>query len=109
MGDLQTIMNIGKVVLVIAAITTTLFPTLYAFVPWWRSLLGRSMMAQSLALGLILDLSVVFQFFLTPSSRLVILWLNIGILAVIAVSSGFLCLVQLRFLRERHTHSATRE
>ena len=83
MGDLQTIMNIGKVVLVIAAITTTLFPTLYAFVPWWRSLLGRSMMAQSLALGLILDLSVVFQFFLTPSSRLVILWLNIGILAVI--------------------------
>ena len=109
MGDLQTAMNVGKVVLVIAAITTTLFPILYAFAPWWRSFLGRSVMAQSLALGIILDLSVLFQFFLTPSSLLFITWLNIVILVVIAVTSGCLSIIQLRLLRERHKSHAWKQ
>ena len=106
---MEMLLTTSKVVLVIAAITTTLFPALYAFVPWWRSMLGRSMMAQSLALALILDLSVLFQFFITPSSQMFLLWLNIVILVIIAITSACLCFVQLRFLRERRTHNANRK
>lgn len=100
-----TLLTIGKVVLVIAAITTTLFPALYAFAPWWRTFLGRSVMAQSVALALVLDLSVLFNFFVTPSSRTFSLWLNIVILVFIAITSGCLCLIQARLLRERHKNA----
>lgn len=95
------VLTLGKIVLVMAAITTTMFPILYAFVPWWRSFLGRSVMAQSLALCLVIDLSVLFNFFITPSSRLFLLWLNIVLLVMIAVTSGSLCLIQVRILLER--------
>ena len=37
----------------------TLFPILYAFRPWYRSLIGRALMTHSVGLALLIDISLL--------------------------------------------------
>jgi len=41
----------------------TLFPILYAFRPWWRSLIGRALMTHSVGLALLIDISLAYKAF----------------------------------------------
>lgn len=48
------------ILMVIAAICATAFPMLYAFSPWYRSVLGRALMIQGVALAWILDITAIY-------------------------------------------------
>ena len=50
--------------LIFAAITTTSFPILYSFSPWYKSHLGRAFMAQAIAFSVAIDLTLLFKFWL---------------------------------------------
>ena len=60
--------------LIFASITTTLFPILYSFSPWYKTHLGRAVMAQSVAFAMAMDLTLVFKFWLpkSPDSKTLI-------------------------------------
>lgn len=53
--------------LIFAAVTTTAFPILYSFSPWYRSHLGRAFMAQAVAFSMAMDLTLLFKFWLPKS------------------------------------------
>lgn len=107
--DMPLVIFVGRVFLVLAAIATTSFPVLYAFSAWEKSLLGRSTMAQSVALALAVNLKLVLTFFLNPENRPYLLWVNVGILVAITVTSAWLTYTLLtirRKARERSRHAA---
>lgn len=57
-----------------AAFMTTAFPLLYAFSPWWRSRVGRSLMIRSLSYALLIDVTLFLEFYpMKPGLWLVIL------------------------------------
>lgn len=84
--ELETLFHWTQTCLIIAAITTTAFPVLYAFSPWYKSKLGRIVMAQSLAFAVAIDMTTIFQFWV-PSSMRLILWLNALVFSSIAAAS----------------------
>lgn len=88
--------DLGKIALVCAAITTTTFPLLYSFVPWYRSFLGRCMMAHAVSLAFAIDVTAIFTFFATPASIQVLLWINVAVISAIAITSGLLSFIQAR-------------
>lgn len=51
---------------IVAGIATLAFPLLYSRSRWFDSILGRAMMSQSIALTLIVNLSLLFRFWLPP-------------------------------------------
>lgn len=57
-----------------AAFLTTAFPLLYAFSPWWRSKVGRSLMIRSLSYALLIDVTLFLEFYpMKPGLWLVLL------------------------------------
>ena len=75
--------------LFMAAITTTAFPVLYAFSPWYKSLLGRLIMTQATTLAVAMNLTLYFHFW-TPTDIRVALLINIIVVAAIGITSGLL-------------------
>lgn len=73
----------------IAALCTTAFPLLYLFSAWQGSKLGRVVMLQAVAFALAMDVTLLFQYW-TPSSPMVIFWINAFVLSLIAVASASL-------------------
>ena len=51
------------ILVALAAFPATLFPILYAFRPWYTSLVGWMLMTLSTGLALLVDLSLVYQMF----------------------------------------------
>ena len=47
----------------LAVLPATLFPIIYFFRPWWRSLAGRALMTSSLGLALLIDISLAYKVF----------------------------------------------
>ena len=100
---------IGRVFLVCAAVTTTAFPILYAFLPWYHSFLGRVVMTQAVTIALAIDLKFVLTVFTDPENRAALLWVNVGIVLAIALTSGLLCYIlisiRLENRRKRKRHA----
>lgn len=56
--------DVIALILVLAmAPPATLFPILYAFRPWWKSLIGRALMTHSVGLALLIDISLLYKAF----------------------------------------------
>ena len=64
--EVETFDAIILIALVIASVCTTAFPLLYSLSPWHKSILGRTMMAQSIAFSLAVDLTLLFRFWMPP-------------------------------------------
>lgn len=79
-----------KIVISVAAVTTTSFPILYLRSPWTKTWLGRVMMIQAAALAMAIDLSFVQVFFLNAESRPFLIWVNLSIITTIALTSAIL-------------------
>ena len=75
--------------LILAAISTTAFPVLYAFAPWWSTRLGRGLMIQGIAFALAIDLTLLFTFWETDNI-LLLFWVNAVVLTLLAFASGYL-------------------
>lgn len=73
-------------ILVFTAICTTAFPALYAFSPWYRSILGRMIMLRGIALAMIIDLTLLFKFWI-PENDILLFAMSLGSFGLVAVSS----------------------
>lgn len=59
----QTMVTVLEWLLVATAVPATLFPLLYATrSPWWVSHTGRSLLSQSVAVALLVDMTAAFHF-----------------------------------------------
>lgn len=65
--EVNSLQNLTLVALWLAAFGTTLFPVLYLFSPWYKSILGRTMMAQAWAFALTVDATLLFRYWQPPS------------------------------------------
>lgn len=65
--EVTSLQNLTLVALWLAAIGTTAFPVLYLFSPWYKSILGRTMMAQAWAFALTVDATLLFRYWQPPS------------------------------------------
>lgn len=45
----------------VAAPPATMFPIVYAFRPWRRTLIGRALMTKAVGLALLIDISIIYQ------------------------------------------------
>ena len=86
--------------LTIAALCTTAFPILYAFFPWRSTLLGKLLMLQGVAFALVMDLTVLFQFW-APSNILVLFWVNAAGFSLVAIATASLTVM---LWRKNHTN-----
>ena len=54
--------TIAVLMILAAAPAATAFPIAYAiFAPWWRTVAGRALMTSSVALALLIDISLLYQ------------------------------------------------
>lgn len=101
------------VLLLWVSVVTTLFPVLYAFTPWYRSVLGRIMMANGIAFAFTVDMTLVFNFFATELPKWLYLTISIGGFTAIGLTmtamSGYLAMVYARTIRYGSTLSETLE
>lgn len=88
--DMELAVIIGRILLIIATITTTSFPVLYLFSPWYKKRLGQAFMLQAVTLMAAIWLKFILTFFLAEGPRQLLLWANVGILAAIAVATSSL-------------------
>jgi hypothetical protein len=87
--DIDTIRTYLRVCMIIAAVCTTAFPLLYAFSPWYRSVLGRALMIQAIGFALILDITA-FYTLVDGENVKVKLWVYTFGFTYIALAAAFL-------------------
>lgn len=99
--DPETLAEILKYMLVIAAIFATAFPVIYSFSRWHETGLGRILMLHGISLAFALDVTVLFYFW-TPTDILVAFWIEVIIFTLIALASCLMCiyLVRLNYMNK---------
>lgn len=93
--DIETLTQIIKWALYVTAFFTTAFPVLYAFSPWWSSTLGRLLMFMTVSFAMIVDVTVLFQFW-QPTDILIIFWVQVVCFALVAISTALLTILMVR-------------
>ena len=88
--DMELAVILGRLLLIVALFTTSSFPVLYAFSPWYKKPLGRSVMLLGMTIVLAIGLKFVLTFFLTNGPRDFLLWTNVAVLSLIIVASSSL-------------------
>jgi len=88
--DMETAVIIGRLLLIVATISTTSFPVLYAFSPWYKAPLGRAVMMQAVTLALAIWLKFVLTFFIAEGPRVFLLWTNVVVLILITIATSSL-------------------
>ena len=100
-GELPLVILVGRILLVWASVAATIFVLYYGLsTPWYRYRLGWVVMLQGMALALALNLKLVLTFFLDADSRPVLLWVNVGIVGTIAVTSTALIYIMWSIRRK---------
>ena len=98
--DMESAVIIGRLILIVATITVTSFPGLYAFSPWYKSALGRAIMLQSSTLMLTIWLKFTLTFFLANGPRGFLLWTNVVVLFLITISTSMLTYLLWKIRRD---------
>lgn len=93
--DIDVLTRWIQIFLVIAAVCTNAFPIVYAFSRWNSGRLGQLLMLQAISFALVLDFTVLFQFW-TPGSILLQFWIETILFALIACSTAALTLMMWR-------------
>lgn len=102
-AELERLEHWLHIFLITAAVCTTLFPLLWAFSPWYRTLVGRLLMLQSIALALAIDVTTYYQFVeIKPDDIMFIFWLNAVVFGLIALASVLLTVTMIRMNYFRH-------
>lgn len=91
----ETLVRVIHLIFNIAAITATVLPLAYAFVPWYKSLVGRVLMLHAVALALALDVTAVFRYWHTHNEEL-LLWIYITVISLVAIGTTSLAAVFFR-------------
>lgn len=92
--DIEDLKRWIQICLIVAGLCATAIPVLYAFSTWNRSWLGRSFMAYTITIAVVLDVTAVFQFW-HPTDIEALFWVNATSFTLITVTSIMLALVLL--------------
>ena len=84
------------VLVVLMAPPATLFPILYAFRPWHKSLIGRALMIHSVGLALLIDISLAYKVFGDNYFARDVVRLTVYALILIGVTSQCWALISAR-------------
>jgi hypothetical protein len=84
--DIEVLTRWIEIFLVTSSVSATTVPVIYAFFPWYRSRLGRTLMFQSIAFSLALDVTTIFHFWM-PSNIMLIFWTNTIIFGLITLAT----------------------
>lgn len=98
--DMELAVILGRLILIVASITTTSFPVLYLFSPWYKTPLGRAFMLESATLALAIWLKFTLTFFLADGPRGFLLWTNVVILTLITIATSGLTYLLWGILRD---------
>lgn len=101
--DIETLTNIIRICLAVAAFFTTLFPVIYLLFPWQSTRLGRLLMLQAVSFALALDMTLLFTFWM-PGDVLVIFWTNALVFFLIAISTCLLTVMLWKTNRDNRLH-----
>lgn len=100
----------GRVFLVLATISTTSFFLYYTLLsPWYRYRLGWVVMFRAMALAVVLTIKTVLTFLTDNLPVMVILWVNVAVVATIAVTSAaqiYIMWSMRHKIRERSRHDS---
>ena len=96
--EMHVLINWLRVFLILAVAFSTLFVIMYAFSPWYRSVVGRLLMLQSFSVALALDITLYFQFW-PPHHILVAFWIELIEFLLIALATCLLCILLLVYYR----------
>lgn len=99
--DIDTLTNWLRWVLGFAAFFTTAFPALWLFSKWNDTPTGILLMFQTATFALVLDVTMLFQFW-HPGDILVIFWANAILFSLVAASSA--CLTGLLWKHNYHDY-----
>lgn len=89
--DVQTVMQVSRIFLAIAAGCVTVFPLLYGLLsPWYKSHLGRAVLLQSLSIALVIDITAYAQFWNITTDLHKIMVINVVFLGLVALTSLYL-------------------
>lgn len=95
--QLQNLIHWLKIMLVITSVCTTIFPLLWAFSPWYRTVVGRLLMAQSVCFCVAIDLTTYTTFRPPPPEHIVrYFWIEVVLFTAIAVTSLMLTYTMIR-------------
>lgn len=95
--------NAGWVALWVAAVVQTMFVVLYGVGPWWRHFVGRALFTKSLALCLVLWLTVV-NYYLTYPGQLQVTVCATWLVALAIVFQFAALVAQRRIARGEGRH-----
>lgn len=84
--DIEVLQFWLRIVCVIACVTTTAVPVIYAFAPWRTRLFGRLFMLQAVSFAAAIDLITLFAFW-RPDNILIVFWVEVIVISGIAVST----------------------
>ncbi|HET9785576.1 MAG TPA: hypothetical protein VFP47_00495 [Pyrinomonadaceae bacterium] len=96
MRDVETLQALVRVVLIVTAISVTLFPLLYAsLATWYRSQLGIAVMLQSLSIALVIDYSAIRRYVFPGASTSTTLTVYLVLMSLVCLTSLFLTVTLL--------------
>lgn len=90
--DIEVLQFWLRVVCVVACVTTTAVPVIYAFAPWRTRLFGRLFMLQAVSFAAAIDLITLFAFW-RPDNILIVFWVEVVVISGIAVSTLLLTIM----------------
>lgn len=93
--DIHVLTTWIHIVVVIAAICTTVVPVLYSFFPWRTRRIGQVFMLQAVSFAVAMDLTALFSYW-HPSDILVVFWVDAFILTAISVSTAAFAVLILK-------------
>ena len=100
---------IGRILLVVAAVTTTGFPLLYFWSPWFKTRLGIAVMLQAVTLCFAVWLNVIITFFVHNIPLKLLMWVNVGVILLIVIATAGLTHLQWVYLRKAHKEGEDHE
>ena len=89
MAEQDTLTRIVLSFISLAAFSSTLFPILYLFSPWYSTVFGRVIMLKAVTIALIVDLTFVFQIW-PINNVIVITVINCIAFGLVAISTSLM-------------------
>ena len=107
--NLEEVRQASLIFLTVAALASTMFPLLWAFFPWWSTVMGRILMLQSVCFAVALDLTVVFRFWSPVDHLHFTLFINFFVFMGLATASVLMTALMLRLNLQRRRSESSEE
>lgn len=84
--ELQLMLQWLRIIIIVAAVATTLVPIVYSFSPWYTTQLGRMFMVRGITFALAMDLTALFAMW-NPNNIVLEFWTQIVVFSIVAITN----------------------